>query len=72
MASACPPEHKHRLTEPYVTTRAKGTGLGLAIVRKIMEDHGGDIALADVDGESEGGSHPDIPARPEESDSPRD
>ena len=42
-----PPEHKHRLTEPYVTTRAKGTGLGLAIVRKIMEDHGGDITLAD-------------------------
>ena len=47
-----PPEHKHRLTEPYVTTRAKGTGLGLAIVRKIMEDHGGDITLADVDGEN--------------------
>ena len=45
-----PPEHRHRLTEPYVTTRAKGTGLGLAIVRKIMEDHGGDITLADVEG----------------------
>jgi two-component system nitrogen regulation sensor histidine kinase NtrY len=45
-----PPEHRHRLTEPYVTTRAKGTGLGLAIVRKIMEDHGGEIALADVEG----------------------
>jgi two-component system, NtrC family, nitrogen regulation sensor histidine kinase NtrY len=43
-----PPEHRHRLTEPYVTTRTKGTGLGLAIVRKIMEDHGGDIILADV------------------------
>ncbi|HVW72513.1 MAG TPA: PAS domain-containing sensor histidine kinase, partial [Rhizomicrobium sp.] len=48
-----PPEHRHRLTEPYVTTRAKGTGLGLAIVRKIMEDHGGDITLADIEsGES--------------------
>ncbi len=45
-----PPEHRHRLTEPYVTTRAKGTGLGLAIVRKIMEDHGGEIALNDAPG----------------------
>lgn len=43
-----PPEHRHRLTEPYVTTRAKGTGLGLAIVRKIMEDHGGEIAITDA------------------------
>ena len=34
-----------RLTEPYMTTRAKGTGLGLAIVKKIMKDHGGDIIL---------------------------
>jgi two-component system nitrogen regulation sensor histidine kinase NtrY len=51
-----PPEHRHRLTEPYVTTRAKGTGLGLAIVRKIMEDHGGDIALADVENGPEQGA----------------
>ena len=42
-----PPEHKHRLTEPYVTTRAKGTGLGLAIVRKIFEDHGGELTISD-------------------------
>jgi two-component system, NtrC family, nitrogen regulation sensor histidine kinase NtrY len=45
-----PDEHRHRLTEPYVTTRAKGTGLGLAIVRKIMEDHGGEIVLGDAEG----------------------
>ena len=38
-----PTEHRHRLTEPYVTTRAKGTGLGLAIVRKILDDHGGEL-----------------------------
>jgi two-component system nitrogen regulation sensor histidine kinase NtrY len=44
-----PDEHRDRLTEPYVTTRAKGTGLGLAIVRKVMEDHGGDITLQDAD-----------------------
>ena len=45
-----PPHLRERLTEPYVTTRAKGTGLGLAIVKKIMEDHGGDLILADREG----------------------
>ncbi len=43
-------EERDRLTEPYVTTRAKGTGLGLAIVKKIMEDHGGAILLEDRPG----------------------
>lgn len=42
-----PKEERHRLTEPYVTTRAKGTGLGLAIVRKIMEEHHGALLLED-------------------------
>jgi two-component system nitrogen regulation sensor histidine kinase NtrY len=49
-----PAEHRHRLTEPYVTTRAKGTGLGLAIVRKILEDHGGELSLADSLDEASG------------------
>jgi two-component system nitrogen regulation sensor histidine kinase NtrY len=42
-----PKKLRHRLTEPYVTTRAGGTGLGLAIVRKIMEDHDGKVSLKD-------------------------
>jgi len=49
-----PKEHRHRLTEPYVTTRAKGTGLGLAIVRKILEDHGGELTLEDAPNEAPG------------------
>ena len=31
--------------EPYMTTKTKGTGLGLAIVKKIVEEHGGHIAI---------------------------
>jgi two-component system nitrogen regulation sensor histidine kinase NtrY len=44
-----PPHGRERLTEPYVTTRAKGTGLGLAIVKKIMEDHEGQLVLEDAE-----------------------
>ncbi|HEX8571146.1 MAG TPA: ATP-binding protein [Allosphingosinicella sp.] len=36
-----------RLTEPYMTTRAKGTGLGLAIVKKIVEEHFGSLEFDD-------------------------
>lgn len=43
-----PAKDRDRLTEPYVTTREKGTGLGLAIVKRIMEDHGGGLALTDA------------------------
>ncbi len=45
-----PVESRERLTEPYVTTRARGTGLGLAIVKKIVEDHGGVLELEDAPG----------------------
>ncbi len=42
-----PETQRDRLTEPYITTRAKGTGLGLAIVKRIMEQHEGDLRLDD-------------------------
>jgi len=44
------PAERGRLTEPYVTTRAKGTGLGLAIVKKIVEEHFGSIEFHDESG----------------------
>src|SRR3546814_7120493 len=46
-----------RAFEPYVTTKAHGTGLGLAIVRKIIEEHGGKIDLAN---RKEGGARVSI------------
>jgi two-component system nitrogen regulation sensor histidine kinase NtrY len=44
------PAERGRLTEPYMTTRAKGTGLGLAIVKKIVEEHFGHIEFGDAPG----------------------
>ncbi|MDB5722671.1 MAG: hypothetical protein JWP15_3289, partial [Alphaproteobacteria bacterium] len=44
------PIERDRLTEPYMTTRAKGTGLGLAIVKKIIEEHFGSITFEDGPG----------------------
>jgi two-component system nitrogen regulation sensor histidine kinase NtrY len=49
-----PEKDRHRLIEPYVTTRAKGHGLGLAIVARIVEDHGGLIELDDAPGHGPG------------------
>lgn len=50
-----PKENRHRLTEPYMTTRAKGTGLGLAIVKRIMEEHQGRVILDDAPAGFDGG-----------------
>jgi len=39
-------EDQNRIFEPFFTTKEKGTGLGLAIAQKIIEGHGGQIAVA--------------------------
>jgi signal transduction histidine kinase len=44
---------KARVFEPFFTTKAptEGTGLGLAVARRIIEDHGGSIAVTSKIGE---------------------
>lgn len=57
------PPDRARLFEPYVTTREKGTGLGLPIVKKIIEEHGGSLALMDApvfEGADHGGAMAEI------------
>ncbi|MDQ2734163.1 MAG: ATP-binding protein, partial [Pseudomonadota bacterium] len=39
-----------RAFEPYVTTKSKGTGLGLAVVKKIADEHGARIRIANLGG----------------------
>jgi signal transduction histidine kinase len=38
-------EQRQRIFEPFYTTKTKGTGLGMAIARRIIEAHGGRIAV---------------------------
>ncbi|KPJ78507.1 MAG: transcriptional regulator [Deltaproteobacteria bacterium SG8_13] len=49
-----PNELLERIWNPFFTTKEKGTGLGLGIVKKIIEMHGGRIAIQN---RPEGGSY---------------
>ena len=39
------PEEKERIFEPFFTTKTQGTGLGMVIAKRIVEAHGGEIAV---------------------------
>ncbi len=42
-----PPTNRETIFAPNFSTKKKGSGLGLAIARRIVEDHGGEIAVED-------------------------
>jgi signal transduction histidine kinase len=46
-----PPDHLDRIFQPFFTTKPNGTGLGLAIAARIVEQHGGRIAVNTAPGE---------------------
>ena len=43
--SGIDPAHRDRLFRPYFTTKRHGTGLGLFVIRRIVEQHGGTVAV---------------------------
>lgn len=48
--SGIDPDEIDRIFNPFFTTRATGTGLGLAIVHRIIDAHGGSIAVHNDEG----------------------
>jgi signal transduction histidine kinase len=49
--SGITPEHRESIFNPFFTTKSSGVGLGLAIVSKIMDEHGGRIAVESEPGQ---------------------
>lgn len=49
--SGIDPKHLESIFNPFFTTKAEGVGLGLAVVSKIVDEHGGQIAVESTPGE---------------------
>lgn len=49
--SGIDPKHLESIFNPFFTTKSEGVGLGLAIVNKIIDEHGGQIAVESSPGE---------------------
>jgi signal transduction histidine kinase len=49
--SGIDPKNRENIFNPFFTTKSDGVGLGLAIVSKIVDDHGGRIAVESTPGE---------------------
>lgn len=45
-----PLDQRHRVFEPYFTTKVDGTGLGLALVRQTVEAHRGSVTVDETPG----------------------
>jgi signal transduction histidine kinase len=43
-----PPEHLARLFDPFFTTKPSGAGLGLFVSHRIIQQHGGDLSVANL------------------------
>jgi two-component system sensor histidine kinase HydH len=50
VGSGVPSGVRDRVFEPFFTTKHRGTGLGLPTAKRIVEAHGGEIALLDRPG----------------------
>jgi len=49
--SGIDPKHLESIFNPFFTTKSEGVGLGLAIVSKIIDEHGGQMAVESAPGE---------------------